>query len=148
MTETVWKALPQAALRNRLLDLTAGKGTLQIYNPMEGVLVSRADGHMELALAEQWARVTEPLWARGARLTVFNDWERMSTYDSGARKLLTDWVLSHRAQMDCAWFCTSSRIVAMGVAAAGALTALAGVSMHASTDRAQFERELRKRLGQ
>ncbi len=108
--------------------------------------ITRAAGHMSGVMAEQWIACTESVWRQAPKLVVFNDWERMESYESVARKKLTDWVIAHRTQMEGAWFLTGSRIVAMGVAAAGAASALVGVSMHASLDRVTWERALRDRL--
>lgn len=101
---------------------------------------------MSAAMGEQWIAVTARVWTQAPKVFVFNEWERMDTYDSAARRQLTDWVIAHRAQMDSAWFLTASRIVAMGVAAAGAATALVGVGMFASRDRASWEQALRQRI--
>lgn len=117
-----------------------------MYNPADGVLVTRAGGWMSTTMADRWLAATEPLWKQRAKVVVFNDWEKMEGYDSVARKRLTDWVIEHRSQVESGWFLTGSRIVAMGVAAAGAATALVGVPMHASRDRASWERQLRARL--
>lgn len=146
MGEIVWKRLPAAAVRSPMLDLTTGRGTLQMFHPAQGVLVTRACGHLEHAHAEAWVRVSAPLLSPAQKLAVFNDWELLSTYESSSRRLLTDWVLEHRAMLDVAWFTTGSRLVAMGVAAAAALTALVGISMCATHSRQQFEAELSKRL--
>lgn len=142
------RALPTGADRRPLLEACDERGCLFISNPVDGVIVTRAAGFMSTALAEQWAQCTEAVWKQAPKLYVFNDWEKMDSYESNARKRLTDWVLSHRTQMAGAWFLTGSRIVAMGVAAAGAATALAGVSMHASLDRRTWEQLLRDRLSQ
>ena len=147
MASIPWRALPPLATRNPLLDLTTERGTLQLFLPTPSTLVSRAHGHMETAMAGAWVRCTSKLWRPGIRVAVFNDWDLMESYDSAARQQLTDWVLEHRSQFDGAWFCTSSRMVAMGGSVAGAVTAVAGVTLHASLQRAQFESTLRARLG-
>jgi hypothetical protein len=147
MGESSSSPLPVLATRGPLLDESSARGSLRMYHPAPGVLVTRATGHMEVSLAQGWLRCTAPLWQDGVKVTVFNEWERMTGYESASRKLLTDWVIAHRGQMVGAWFCTGSRLVAMGVAASGALTALAGVSMNACADRAEFDRRLRERLG-
>ena len=143
---TQFRPLPPAAERRPLLEACDERGCLFIFNPVDGLVVTRAAGHMSTVMAEQWIASTEPVWKQAARLVVFNDWERMESYDSAARKKLTDWVIAHRTQMEGAWFLTGSRIVAMGVAAAGAATALVGVSMHASLERRAWEQTLRERM--
>jgi hypothetical protein len=135
------------AERRALLEACDERGYLSLFNPVDGVVVTRAAGHMSTVMAEQWIASTAPVWKQAAKIVVFNDWERMESYDSVARKKLTDWVIAHRAQMEGAWFLTGSRIVAMGVAAAGAATALVGVSMNASLDRRTWEQTLRDRIG-
>jgi hypothetical protein len=119
-----------------------------MHHPVDGVLVTRAAGHMSMSMATRWIESTEVLWRQPLPVRVFNDWETLATYDSAARRALTDWVISHRASMSGAWFLTGSRLVAMGVAAAGAATALAGVTMHASLDRRRWSELLTSALDQ
>ncbi|MDP3274292.1 MAG: hypothetical protein Q8Q09_03800 [Deltaproteobacteria bacterium] len=141
-----WGSIPARALRNVLLDVEGPKGALQMYFPVRDVLVTRASGHLELAQARDWIRVLEPQWKHVSKLRVFNDWDLMTSYESASRRVLTEWVLANRRQFEGAWFSTRSQLVAMGVAAAGALTALAGVSMNATRDRTMFEETLRSNL--
>lgn len=129
-----------------MLESCDERGCLLIYNPANGVIVTRAAGHMSNAMADAWVKSLESVWKQAPKFSVFNDWEKMDAYDSPARKKLTEWVLAHRAQLAGAWFLTGSRIVAMGVAAAGVATALAGVSMNASLNRREWEQRLREHL--
>lgn len=117
-----------------------------MYNPADGVIVTRGFGHLDSSMADQWIRRSERAFRTSRKVAVFNDWEFVDSYDSAARRDLTSWVIAHRKSMAGAWFLTGSRLVAMGVAAAGAATALAGVTMHASLIRPQWDRLLRMRL--
>lgn len=139
--------LPAATLHGRIVDVRTDRGILEMYAPAPGhILVTRAVGHMTVAMAEQWIARTEPLFTFPKPLAVFNEWSRMESYESEARSLLTKWVISHRTKIEGAWFLTGSKIVKMGVAVAGSATALVGVTMHASLDRARWESLLRERL--
>lgn len=142
MSSLPWRTLPAAALRQPLLEVTSARGALQMFHPVSSLLCTRVQGHLDAGMSDEWRRATMSIWQPALRLTVFNDWEMMTSYDSSARQNLTEWVIEHRAQFNTAWFCTSSRIVAMGVSVAGALTAVAGISMHAARDRAQFTSQL------
>ncbi|AKU99522.1 hypothetical protein AKJ09_06186 [Labilithrix luteola] len=139
--------MPANAMHARIVDARNDKGSLEMYAPGPGhVLVTRAVGHMTMAMAEQWVARTEHLFTFPKPLAVFNEWSRMESYESAARSLLTKWVISHRTKIEGAWFLTGSKLVKMGVAVAGSATALVGVTMHASLDRAQWESLLREKL--
>lgn len=138
--------LPVEATANQYGEMRSARGSLDMYNPVPGVLVTRAIGHLDAAMSDQWIRRSERLFHSTKKLAIFNDWEFLDTYDSASRRDLTQWVLDHRARIEGAWFLTGSRIVAMGVAVAGTATALAGVTLNAALERPYWERLLRARF--
>ncbi|MDP3273904.1 MAG: hypothetical protein Q8Q09_01830 [Deltaproteobacteria bacterium] len=138
--------LPAIALRKIILDVQEPKGTLQVYMPADKVLVTRVSGHLSHEHAVAWIGAMRPNMAKRVKIAGFHDWLLAESYDSGARKALTDWMLGHRENVAGGWFLTASRIAAMGVTVTGALTSFAGISMHASCDPAVFDRSLRAAL--
>lgn len=140
------RLLPAGAERGRLFFARGERGSLEMFAPVESLIITRGVGHLELSMAEQWVRRSAHLWVSKRPIAVFNDWELAATYDTAARRLLTSWVVEHRSHFEGAWFLTGSRLVAMGVAAAGVAAALAGVTMHASLSRPRWEELLRAKL--
>jgi hypothetical protein len=138
--------LPAGVEEHRIIEARTERGSLELFMPKPSVLVTRAMGHQEVSMAADWIRATESFLAKTESLVIFNEWRAMDSYDSYARVLLTDWTLAHRAKIECAWFLTSSRLVAMGVAAAAVATALAGVTIHASLSPVRWDQLLRERL--
>ncbi|AKU93702.1 hypothetical protein AKJ09_00366 [Labilithrix luteola] len=112
------------------------------------MLVTRAVGHLDTSMAEEWIRRSPRLFTSTRPIAIFNDWDLLESYDSKARTILTEWVLDHRTKIEGAWFLTGSRMVAMGVAVAGAATAIAGITLNASLNRPRWETLLRERLAE
>lgn len=141
------RPLPPAAARRPILEAHDTQGCLFIFNPSNGIVVTQAAGHFSVMLAEKNLESLEPLRKSQRKLAFFNDWEQMESYDSSARKKLTDWTIAHRTHFDGAWILTGSRMVAMGVAVANVATELVGLRLHASNDRKTWEKILLERLG-
>ncbi|MDP3276889.1 MAG: hypothetical protein Q8Q09_16935 [Deltaproteobacteria bacterium] len=138
--------LPSIALRNLILDVEEPQGGLQVYMPTAQVMVTRAHGNLSLQQSEAWIHAMRPYMAKRVKIAGFHDWLEAKSYDSAARKALTEWMLSHRESVAGGWFLTASRLVAMGVTVTGTFTAFAGISMHASCDPAVFDKRLREAL--
>jgi hypothetical protein len=139
---TAFPALPKGAEQRPILETIDDRGCLLMHHPIDGVLVTRAAGHMALPTATRWIESTKILWRQPVPVRIFNDWEKLDSYDSKARRQLTEWVILHRTHISGAWFLTGSRIVAMGVATASAATAFAGVTLHASRERSEWSARL------
>lgn len=140
-------SLPPGADSNVVLSCENARGALRVTQPRPDIMVTQVLGHLDESLAEQLTAALDPVLARAKKkIAFFHDWERLDTYDSKARKLLTEWVISKRTLMEGGWFLTRSAIVAMGVATAGAATAVVGHTLHASLDRRNWEQLLRDRL--
>lgn len=135
-TSATWAAF------HSLVDTHDAHGTLAIGTPQRGLVYVRSTGILSEALAAQWIEVAEELWSRPVRWVFFCDWEQLRGYDTRARTALTRVVVDHRANVRAAHFLTSSRLVAMGVATAGAATGVVGVPLTATTNRDEWLREL------
>lgn len=138
MTNPPWLPVSSLALQQPLMAMDVGDGALEMYRPLPSVIYTRARGQLTTSLAGGWARSTETIWSSVDKLTVFNDWQLMTGYDSDARAGLTSWVIAHRMQFRAAWFSSGSRLVNMGVSVASVATSMFGVPMHAPSDRDTF----------
>jgi hypothetical protein len=134
------------ATRHRVVEERDERGSLDIFLPMREICVTVAVGHLSAGMARRWIEAIDPHFARGVRFTTFHDWQEMTSYDSSARRALTTWLSTNAPNVVSADFLVSSRIVAMGVSAANVMTALAGLSMVAHTERATFEKALLRAL--
>lgn len=134
------------AMRNPIVEHHDDGGGLDLYVPTDSTALSIARGHLTLAMARDWMVACEPLFARGVVLATFHDWEELTSYDSGARRVLTNWVIAHLRHIRSADFLVTSRIVAMGVSAASLATTIAGLPMVAHRNRGVFESALEAAL--
>ncbi len=135
------------ASRHRVVDEADARGRLQIYLPTGEACISVVTGHLSLRMAHRWIEVIDPYYARGVVFDTFHDWEKMESYDSGARRSLTTWVVANNKHIKSAHFLVGSKLVAMGVSAASLATALVGLPMRAHTSRDTFDAALAALLG-
>jgi hypothetical protein len=136
---------PSLPTRNQLLHVEESRGELFLYEPVPGVSVTRARGHLSLAMVEAWMACIEPQLQRGVVFDSFHDWEAMTSYDSEARRVLTTWALRSKRSVRTTMFLVASRLVAMGVSTASLATTLVGMTMSATRVRAEFEAALARR---
>jgi hypothetical protein len=139
-------SLPPGAEANSVLSIENARGAVSVTQPRPTVVVTQVSGYLDESLAERLMESLAPILERSQKIALFHDWEQLDNYDSKARRRLTEWVIARRTLMEGGWFLTRSPIVAMGVATAGAATALVGHTLHASLDRREWERLLRVRL--
>ncbi len=137
-----WLPVSSTATQQQLMSMDVGDGALEMYRPSPNIVYTRARGRCAAALAEGWVTSTANIWSTVDKLTVFNVWQLMTSYDSAARSSLTSWVLAHRLQFSTAWFSSGSRLVSMGVSVAGVATSMFGVPMHAPPERETFLQQL------
>ena len=119
------------------------RGTLRLWIPASGVFVTECTGHMSLQFAKDIVERGQAEFERMGRLAIFHDWEKLATYDSPARPLLTDWGLSLRRSPVTVNLLIGSKLVRMGVSVAS--IALGGMLI-AHPNRAAFEAALRSSL--
>jgi len=137
------RVLPPAPMETRLgatrQRWSTPKGSLSLWKPARGIFVSRAEGHVDLVLADHIVSGGDAVIAADRRILAFHNFERLTSYDSAARMRLTTWAIAIRNEVDRAHFLAESKIVRMGLSVAS--IALLGmlVSHH---DRESFERAL------
>ncbi len=119
-------------------EFRAARGEITVGYRSPFVVVSRVTGHFSADMQEWLLLSTKEVVARGTRLTLFHDWEAMTSYDSSVRQNLTTWSLEHRAQIASVHILVRSKIVAMGVATAGLALSLVGMRLHSYSARAEF----------
>jgi hypothetical protein len=118
------------------------RGKLEVFLPRDSVCLTVVEGNLSLAMARRWIEALDRPMQRGAVFDIFNDWERMSNYESAARQSLTSWVIGSLRGFRSVHFLVSNRLVRMGVSAASAAVAIAGMHMESCGDRESFERVL------
>lgn len=130
------------ASRHPAARLEESRGSFEIHFPTPEVCVTRAVGHFSVGLARLLVDTLAPVFAEDRSVAIFHDSHDMQSYDTGARRLLTSWVLANIRTLRSIDLLVGSRIVAMGVAAANVATSLAGITLVAYTSRDAFERAL------
>jgi hypothetical protein len=76
----------------------------------------------------------------------FHDWEDMNTYDAECRKVLTEWTLRHRGQIEGWHILVRSKLVAMGVATASLLIGGGVIVSYNQRDKFEAAYGLRSRI--
>lgn len=94
------------------------------------------EGHLSASIAEQIVQAGNGVVREDGRLVAFHDWERVESYDTEARLLLTSWGRAIAPNVEVVHILVRSKLVAMGVSVAA--LALGGMLRpHAS--RATFD---------
>ena len=119
-----------------LRTLTTTKGSLEIWQPAPGVVFQRCKGHATVGFSETITQRLDVLLSKGIRPVVFDDWEGLTSYDSGARIHLTAWTAENASKLRGIHMLFRSKLVAMGVTVAN-LTLKGGMATYAS--RPEFE---------
>ena len=114
--------------------------------PREGLAVSRIRGHFSEAMARAWVETAEPYFSCGERFDTLHDWEGIDSYDSGARRLLTKWIIQRRGLVRSARFLARPGVVTLGIATAGLASAIAGIELRVC-GRREFDEALAAVLG-
>jgi hypothetical protein len=117
---------------------TRTRGTVEIWRPGTGILVTRVVGYLStdgaMAISEVFRKqVAEDGWNIG-----FSEWSHMEDYDSQARTLLTKATLDLLSSVKASHFLVRSRVVAFGVQAANIV--LRRLTLHPNEE--SFKREL------
>ncbi len=118
-------------------SLTVGtKGTLRIWQPERGILLTQVTGSFEDALVSPFTSTFTIALRTKVTHHAFHDWSAMTGYDVDARIALTRWTLQHRHAFASVHFLISSNLVRLGVQVAN--VALGGF-MTAHGERLAFE---------
>ncbi|MEM9071939.1 MAG: hypothetical protein AAGE52_25750 [Myxococcota bacterium] len=114
-------------------------GALTIYNPAHCVSLTVFRGHMDSAHADAIIRYADQLIARqSGQHFSFHDYLYLTSYDSAARIKLTQWGKAAGVRVPHVHVLQRSKIVAMGVAAAGLALSLVGTTLHSYSNRDDF----------
>lgn len=116
------------------------KGVLWSFDVAPHVICSMATGHVSAEHARQLRDHGEAVFARAEKVWAVHDWQGMTSYDSGARTVMTEWAVRQRGHLVGCVILTGNAIVAMGVTAASLPMQFAGVSLEGFSDRVAFER--------
>lgn len=118
------------------------EGEVRLWRPEPGMLVTQVAGMLSGELARPMEQALAEVAAGAPRYLAFNDWERMTDYESEARVRLTRASVEIFPKIDKIHFLVKARIVAIGVRAASLV--LRGFVFH--PERAGFEATLRGAL--
>jgi hypothetical protein len=112
------------------------KTTARIWLETPKLLAWSIEGHGTMAVVNRVVVDLEALAPRDGEFVVFNDTERMPTYDTGFRQALTEWSDSKKGRLTMIHILTRSKVVAMGASVSNMLLG-GNIKMYAS--RAPFE---------
>jgi len=113
-------------------------GTVWVWCPVTGVLVTQIKGVLSAQAAAKLAEIIRRLTAQFGRHEHFNDWEEMTNYDGEARTVMTSTALSIRKDCEHVHLLVRSKAVALGVKVASAVVP----NLTSHVDRATFESAL------
>ena len=126
-----YDVLPSGA---RLLESEGTRAKLWLETPK--VVCWIIEGNGSLVIVRRVVEELEALAPKEGDFVVFNDTDRMPSYDPGFRNVLTDWSGSKGDRLRAIHILTRSKVVAMGAAVANLMLG-GNVKMYA--DRVQFE---------
>jgi hypothetical protein len=129
-------------LEPRRFRYTSGHATLETWVPGEvrsPILIVTVRGHAKEEVVSPILDAIHDARRRG-RMTVFDDWEGVTGYDSAARVRLTEWTAQNGDAFHATHILIASKLLAMGLSLA---TRAAGLSVHVYQSRMEFERVLR-----
>jgi hypothetical protein len=119
------------------------RGELHVWTTPGGVLLTRLSGYFSADLAPTFTTAADALFRSNARVSLFHDWDAMEDYEPSVRPQLTTWIAGYKKQLAHHHILLRSRLVALGVATAGAVLGLTGTPLTSTSDRADFEAKLR-----
>jgi hypothetical protein len=125
------EVLPNGA---RLAQDEKTSARVWLENPT--LLAWSIEGHGLMTVVKRVIADLEALCPKEGEFVVFNDTERMPTYDTGFRQALTEWSDSKRGRLKTIHILTRSKVVAMGASVSNMLLG-GNIKMYAS--RTPFE---------
>lgn len=120
------------------------RGQLRLEHFEGAVFRASLSGHFSPKLLPPYLRALERAVANG-KAVGFHDWGAMETYDAECRKVLTEWTIKHRTQIEGWHILVRSKLVAMGVATASLL--IGGGTIVSYAQRSAFEAAYKQRVG-
>jgi hypothetical protein len=125
------EVLPSGA---RLLESETTRAKIWLETPK--IICWIIEGNGSLEVVKRVVQELEELAPKEGDFVVFNDTDRMPSYDPGFRNVLTDWSGSKGERLKAIHILTRSKVVAMGAAVANLMLG-GNVKMYA--DRGGFE---------
>ena len=123
------------------LVLASPEGTIRVWMPAKGLLVSQVEGALTPRAGEALAAAVRKISVDGTHeYTSYNDWEKMTNYETETRVLLTDSARAGHARQ--IHILIGSNVVSFGVQVADAILG----NIHIYEDRAIFESALRSAI--
>jgi hypothetical protein len=126
------------------LITNGAKGTLRIWQPTRGILLTQVTGSFEAALVTPFITTFTVALRTKTTHHAFHDWSDMTGYDVDARVALTQWTLQNRGAFASVHFLIASNLVRLGVQVAN--IALGGF-MTAHAERVPFEHAFARTTG-
>jgi hypothetical protein len=121
-------------------------GCLEMWFPCAGIMATRVTGHLDSTMHPAIISEGTAIMSAGHTLLVFHDWLEMKSYDTKSRVELTEWTIQYARRIEKAHILLKSKLVAMGVASAAALTNQA-IESYVKPDvfNARLEHEIKRR---
>jgi len=113
------------------------RGSVTVTIPAPSIVLCTAKGHASADLTPAFLQAVEQRIAKGIRVHWFGDYSEMVSYDSQLRIGLSNFVNTHKANMDQLCILVRSRLVAMGVSVANLAV---GGRIRAVSDPVVFKR--------
>lgn len=130
-----------AFLGARVDEHRGPRGSVALWMPAPGVLVTRAEGHFHAEMAGAVVAAGNRVIEAHGTLLAFHDWQDVKTYDSETRAKLTDWGYAIRKSVERVHVLVGSKLVKMGVSVASIV--LVGMLV-GYDEREAFEATLRE----
>jgi hypothetical protein len=92
-------------------------GEAFIWSATPTVVVQQARGVLSSAVAECFGAFYRPLLAGDVKVTIFDDFEELTSYTREAREYLTALTVERRAHIEAIHFLISAKFLALGVGA-------------------------------
>lgn len=125
-------ALPAQVLETRFFLFETDREVYEIFRPRPDVLVLRVLGYSCTEAAVQATTAVDGE-VQGAAFTVFVDFTALVGYEPAARRVLASWVTAHAKQVKAGWFCTSNKVVEMGISVGSMVVSAVGVEINVVT---------------
>jgi hypothetical protein len=127
----------------RVERLETSRCRAEVSTPTPGLLVTRIEGHADLAVARFYVARAQREMLTQRRLRVFHDWSGLTGYDPDARDALREFGASNDDTRVRVHLLVRSKIVSMAIQTASLVMRR---EFQATSDAAAFERWIEKAL--
>ena len=120
--------LPPKVLETRFFLLETDREVYELFRPRPDVLVLRVLGY---SCTEAAKRATQSVNQEVGNdpFTIFVDFTALVGYEPAARRVIANWVTAHAKQVEAGWFCTSNKVVEMGISVGSMVVSMVGVQV-------------------